>query len=175
MLATHQWWAADFTTAEGLRHFPNLPTEEVFTTPDPTRTSGHVAATKPLVLRDGTIIRGLRVTFEDGVATSIEADENGEALRSALTIDDNALRLGELALVDRAGRIGPLGTVFYNTLLDENAASHIALGNGFEFVIGDEDRERLNRSRVHLDFMVGSDDVAVTGITHAGERVPVLA
>src|SRR5207248_4732770 len=109
MLPTHTWWAADFTTTAGLRHFPNLPTEEVFTTPDPERTSGHVASTKPLVLRDGTIIRGLRVTFEEGRAVSIDADENAEALRSQLSLDDSAVRLGQLALVDRQGRIGPLG------------------------------------------------------------------
>ena len=139
MLPTHTWWAADFTTADGLRHFPNLPTEEVFTTPDPERTSGHVASTKPLVLRDGTIIRGLRVRFEGGKAVQIDADENVEALRSQLSIDDGALRLGELALVDRQGRIGPLGTVFYDTLLDENAASHIALGNGFPFLVEEAD------------------------------------
>ena len=97
--------------------------------------TGHVASTKPLVLRDGTIIRGLRVRFEGGTAVQIDADENVEALRSQLAIDDGALRLGELALVDRQGRIGPLGTVFYDTLLDENAASHIALGSGFPFLV----------------------------------------
>jgi aminopeptidase len=174
MLPTHRWWAADFTTAEGLRHFPNLPTEEVFTTPDPTRTSGHVTATKPLVLRDGTIIRGLRVTFEDGVATKIEADENGEALRSQLTLDEQALRLGELALVDRAGRIGPLGTVFYDTLLDENAASHIAFGSGFPFLVEGDDVARVNESGIHIDFMIGSPELEVDGVTADGGRVPVL-
>src|SRR5439155_13876517 len=148
MLPTHTWWAADFTTAEGLRHFPNLPTEEVFTTPDPVRTAGKVASTKPLVLRDGTIIRGLRVAFEDGVATKVEADENGEALRSQLTLDEQALRLGELALVDRQGRIGPLGTVFYDTLLDENAASHIAFGSGFPFLVDDEYAGCVNESGI---------------------------
>ena len=146
MLPTHTWWAADFTTVDGLRHFPNLPTEEVFTTPGPERTSGHVTSTKPLVLRDGTIIRGLRVRFEGGKAVEIDADENVEALRSQLTIDDGALRLGELALVDRQGRIGPLGTVFYDTLLDENAASHIALGNGFPFLVEEADAARVNTS-----------------------------
>jgi aminopeptidase len=174
MLPTHTWWAADFTTVDGLRHFPNLPTEEVFTTPDPERTSGHVASTKPLVLRDGTIIRGLRVRFEGGKAVQIDADENVEALRSQLTIDDGALRLGELALVDRQGRIGPLGTVFYDTLLDENAASHIALGNGFPFLVEEADAARVNTSGTHVDFMIGSPELEVDGVTAAGERVPVL-
>jgi aminopeptidase len=174
MLPTHTWWAADFTTADGLRHFPNLPTEEVFTTPDPERTSGHVTSTKPLVLRDGTIIRGLRVRFEGGKAVQIDADENVEALRSQLSIDEGALRLGELALVDRQGRIGPLDTVFYDTLLDENAASHIALGNGFPFLVQEGDVNRVNTSGTHVDFMIGSPELQVDGVTAGGERVPVL-
>jgi aminopeptidase len=153
---------------------PNIPTEEVFTTPDPTRTEGHVTSTKPLVLRDGTIIRGLRVRFEGGVAVSIDADENAEALRAQLAIDEGALRLGELALVDRQGRIGPLGTVFYDTLLDENAASHIALGNGFPFLVDDADAGSVNESGTHVDFMIGSPELDVDGVTAAGERVPVL-
>jgi aminopeptidase len=174
MLPTHTWWAADFTTATGLRHFPNLPTEEVFTTPDPVRTQGHVTSTKPLVLLDGTIIRGLQVRFENGRAVGIDAEENAEALRSQVAIDDGALFLGELALVDRQGRIGPLGTVFYETLLDENATSHIALGNGFPFLVEEPDVARVNTSATHIDFMVGSPELAFDGVTATGERVPVL-
>jgi len=174
LLPTSTWWAADFSTVDGLRHFPNLPTEEVFTTPDPARTVGHVTATKPLVLRDGTIIRGLRVRFEGGKAVQIDADENAEALRTAVEIDENATRLGELALVDSQGRIGPLDTVFYDTLLDENAASHIALGNGFPFLVSDDESERVNTSATHIDFMIGSPELDVDGVTGDGERVPVL-
>jgi aminopeptidase len=174
MLPTHTWWSADFQRADGLRHLPNLPTEEVFTTPDPARTQGHVTATKPLALRDGTIIEGLRVRFEKGVAVEVEATANRDALRGLLEIDEGALRLGELALVDRGGRIGPLGTVFYNTLLDENAASHIALGSGFPFLVGAEDLERVNHSAQHIDFMIGSPELEVDGVTADGEHVPVL-
>jgi aminopeptidase len=174
MLPTHTWWAADFRTADGLKHYPNLPTEEVFTTPDPERTEGHVTSTKPLVLRDGTIIRGLRVRFEGGKAVEIDADENGEALRSQQTLDEGALKLGEVALVDSHGRIGPLGTVFYDTLLDENAASHIALGNGFPFLVEGDDVDRVNTSGTHVDFMIGSPELEVDGVTPAGDRVPVL-
>jgi aminopeptidase len=174
LLPTHTWWAADFETADGLRHFPNLPTEEVFTTPDPERTQGHVTSTKPLVLRDGTIIRGLRVRFEGGKAVEIDADENAEALRAQQSLDEGALKLGELALVDSQGRIGPLGTVFYETLLDENAASHIALGNGFPFLVEGIDVDRVNESGTHVDFMIGSPELEVDGITAAGDRVPVL-
>ena len=174
MLPSHHWWAADVTRADGLRHLPNLPTEEVFTTPDPLRTNGHVTSTKPLALRDGTIIRGLRVRFENGVAVELDADTNADTLKSLLDIDEGARRLGELALVDRQGRIGPLGTVFYNTLLDENAASHIALGAGFRFLVDEDVAPRVNESSQHIDFMIGSNDVDVDGITAGGERVPVL-
>jgi len=174
MLPTHTWWAADFTTRGGLRHFPNLPTEEVFTTPDPLRTEGHVTSTMPLVLGDGTIIRGLKVRFEAGKAVEITADENAEALRAKLAVDDGGVHLGELALVDRHGRIGPLDTVFYDTLLDENARSHIALGSGFEFLVEDDDVARVNRSATHVDFMIGSPELEVDGVTADGERVPLL-
>jgi aminopeptidase len=174
LFPTHTWWSADFTTAEGLRHLPNLPTEEVFTTPDPLRTDGHVTSTKPLVLQDGTIVRGLRVRFEGGTAVEIEADEGADALRARLGVDDAALRLGELALVDRQGRIGPLGTVFYDTLLDENAASHIAFGSGFPFLVEGDDVARVNESATHVDFMIGSPELEVDGVTQDGERVPVL-
>ena len=174
LLPTARWWAADFTTTEGLRHLPNLPSEEVFTTPDPERADGVVTSTKPLVLQDGTIVRGLRVRFEHGTAVEIDADENVEALRARLDVDDGGRRLGELALVDREGRIGRLDTVFLNTLLDENAASHIALGAAYEISVGEEDRDRINRSEIHIDFMIGGDELAVTGVTRSGERVPLL-
>jgi len=174
LFSTALWWAADFSTAQGLRHLPNLPTEEVFTTPDPQRTEGHVTSTKPLVLQDGTIVRGLRVRFEGGKAVELEADQNVEALRSRLAVDDNGLRLGELALVDRQGRIGPLGTVFYDTLLDENASSHVAFGSGFPFLVDEHEKSRVNESDTHVDFMIGSPELEVNGVTPDGDRVPVL-
>jgi aminopeptidase len=175
LLPSSVFHAAGFETVDGIKHLPNVPTEEVFTTPDPQRADGHVTSTKPLVLRDGTIIRGLRVRFEGGRAVEIDADENAGGLRSLAQMDEGASRLGELALVDRRGRIGPLGTVFYDTLLDENAASHLALGNGFAFAVADEDdRKRANESATHVDFMIGSPELDVTGITLDGERVPVL-
>src|SRR5581483_1982201 len=159
LLPSHRWWAADFRRADELRHLPNLPTEEVFATPDPLRTNGSVTSTKPLVLRDGTIVRGLRVRFEDGVAVEIDADENADVLRGLVSVDEGARRLGELALVDGHGRIGPLGTVFFNTLLDENAASHIALGAGFPFLVDREQVARVNESAQHVDFMIGSPEL----------------
>jgi aminopeptidase len=169
-----RWATALFETAEGLRHIANLPTEEVFTSPDPSRTEGVVRSTKPLVLRDGTMIRGLRVRFEGGRAVLIDADEGAGLMRGRCSADEGAARLGEVALVDRESRIGGLGTVFYDTLLDENAASHIAVGNGFDFVLAERDRSRRNASSIHIDFMVGGDDIEVTGLTLGGERIPVL-
>jgi aminopeptidase len=174
LLPSSTWGAGDFTTRNGLRHLPNLPTEEVFTSPDPERTQGHVTSTKPLVLRDGTIVRGLKVRFERGRAVEVDADENGAAIRVVTQADDGAARLGEVALVDRQGRIGPLGTVFYDTLLDENSASHIAFGHGFAFAVGEGDTSRINDSGIHVDFMIGSEELEVTGVTTEGERVPVL-
>jgi aminopeptidase len=168
------WHGAEFTTVDGLEHYPNIPSEEIFTTPDPLRADGYVSATMPLELY-GTIIRGLRVEFEGGRAVRIDADENAETLRAAAGKDEGASRLGELALVDGAGRIGPLGTVFFDTLLDENAASHIALGSAYAMAVADEDeKQRINLSQIHVDFMVGSPQLSVDGITAAGEHVPVL-
>lgn len=168
------WVTAGDTTVDGIRHWANLPSEEVFTTPDPERAEGVVRSTRPLVLEDGTIIRGLWVRFEGGRAVEIEAEEGGGVLAARARLDEGGSRLGEVALVDRESRIGALGTVFYDTLLDENAVSHIALGDGIEEAVGEEDKPRKNRSQIHVDFMIGANDVDVTAITRDGERVALL-
>jgi aminopeptidase len=168
------WMAASFSTAEGIQHHPNLPTEEVFTTPDPQRTEGVVRSTKPLDI-EGSLLTGLTVRFEGGRAVAIDADQNADVLAGRAGRDDGASRLGELALVDGEGRIGKLDTVFYSTLLDENAASHIALGNALlEGVESQADREAANTSSIHIDFMIGSPEVEVDGVERDGTRVPVL-
>jgi aminopeptidase len=174
MLPGASWEAARFVTVDGIEHMPNLPTEEVFTTPDPERADGHVASSKPLVLADGTVVRGLRVRFEGGRAVQVDADTAQDTMRTIVQQDDGAARLGEVALVDADGRIGKLDTVFYDTLIDENAASHIALGQGFPFMVSEPNRERVNESQIHIDFMIGSPEMTVTGITADGDRVPVL-
>jgi len=175
LLPSSLWLAGDFETRNGLRHLPNIPSEEVFTAPDPERVDGHVTSTRPLVLKDGTIIRGLRVRFEGGRALAVDADENAGAIRARAAADDGAARLGELALVDAKGRVGPTGTTFLDTLLDENSASHIALGGAYRFSVGDDaDRDRLNRSAIHIDFMIGSDELEITGLTREGSRVPIM-
>ena len=174
LMPTSAWHAADFTTVDGLRHFPNIPSEEMFTTPDPARADGHVTATRPLEVY-GAMINGIRVEFADGRAVAIDADRGADTLRSIAAKDEGASRLGELALVDGEGRIGPLGTTFYETLLDENAASHIALGNGYDLgVESPEDKARVNPSSVHVDFMIGSPELDIDGITGDGDVVPLL-
>jgi aminopeptidase len=172
LLPASRWQCGRFETIDGIVHAPNIPTEEVFTSPDPERVDGVVRATKPL-FTSGAMISGIRMRFEGGRAVEIDADEGAGTLRALCERDPGAARLGEVALVDREGRIGPLDTIFYDTLLDENAASHIALGQGFEFAVP-EDAERVNRSEIHIDFMIGSDDIAVTGLTRDGASVPLL-
>ena len=173
LLPTSRWEGARMETAGGIVHLANIPSEEVNTAPDPQRAEGIVRSTKPLDV-EGAVVRGLTIRFEGGRAVQIDADENADALRGRVALDEGAARLGELALVDREGRIGRLETVFQNTLLDENAASHLAFGNAYAISVAAEDLDRINRSRIHIDFMIGSDDVSVTGLTRAGERVPVL-
>jgi aminopeptidase len=162
------------TTRTGIHHVPNLPTEELFTSPDPERTEGFVTSTKPLDV-GGSIVTGLRIRFEGGRAVEIEADANAETLRRRCATDEGAARLGEVALVDGAGRIGRLGRTFFNTLLDENAASHVALGDAYSSPIADPaDVPRINESEIHIDFMIGSDDVTVSGVTRGGDEMPLL-
>ena len=159
-------------TVDGVIHAPNLPTEEVTTTPDPMRAAGIVTATKPLDVA-GTVVRDLRVRFEDGRAVEIEG-ENADVLRGRVAADEGGARLGEVALVDREGRIDKTGTVFFNTLLDENAASHLALGNAYATHVGAADTDKINSSSIHIDFMIGSDDVTVLGVNRDGTEVAVL-
>ena len=163
------------TTRTGVQHVPNLPTEELFTTPDPERTEGFVTSTKPLDV-GGSLVTGLRIRFEGGRAVEIEADENAETLRERCGVDEGAARLGEVALVDGKSRIGRLGRTFFSTLLDENSASHLALGDAYSHPIADPaDLPRINHSEEHIDFMIGSDEVTVSGVTRAGDELPLLA
>ena len=173
LLPSCAWQCARVSTVDGVVHAPNIPTEEVFTTPDPERVDGHVRSTKPLFVW-GAMVNGLHVRFEGGRAVEIGADRGADAIRALTQRDPGAARLGEVALVDGKSRIGSLDTVFFDTLIDENAASHIALGEGLDFAVGEEDQARINRSELHIDFMIGSNDVAVTGIDRGGGEVPLL-
>ncbi len=173
LLPGSRWVGGGDHRADGLAHLPNIPTEEVFTTPDPTRTEGVVTSTRPLDLA-GTVVRGLTVRFEAGRAVEISAHTGADVLRARAAVDEGAARLGEVALVDGSGRIGPLGTVFYDTLLDENATSHIALGAGYPKGADPREAERINHSEIHIDFMIGGPEVTVLGLDAAGHEVILL-
>jgi aminopeptidase len=169
-----RWEGGGMTSADGIRYLPNIPTEEVFTTPDPERTHGIVASTKPLLV-SGSTISGLRMRFEGGRAVQIDADQGAELMRELVARDEYANRLGEVALVDSSSRIGRSGLVFHDTLFDENAASHIAVGGGFPHLTADEQTAaRVNASGIHTDFMIGGPELTVTGTTRDGRELPVL-
>jgi aminopeptidase len=173
LLPGTSWQGGGTTTAWGRDHMPNLPTEEVFTSPDPERTEGTVTSTKPLLV-SGRAVTGLTMRFAGGRAVDIEAEEGGDLLRHMVRRDVDADRLGEVALVDGSGRVGRTGRVFYDTLLDENAASHIALGSAYTFAVEGDDVQRANSSAIHVDFMIGSSALEVDGVTGGGDAVPVL-
>jgi aminopeptidase len=169
-----KWISGGMANIHGITFTANLPTEETFTAPDPTRVDGIVTATKPLMIPGAAPIEGLKVRFEGGRAVQIDADSGAEILRGMTAKDEGAARIGEVALVDRESRIGQSGSVFYSILLDENAASHMALGAAYPFSVDGPDREKVNESTIHIDFMVGSNEVDVTGVTRDGIEVPLL-
>jgi aminopeptidase len=169
------WTAATTTSRDGRVHHPNLPTEEVFTTPDCRHTEGRVRATRPLTLR-GAVVEGLELTFEGGRVVRAEAARGVEVVEAELDSDPGARFLGEVALVDGKSRVGQSRLIFYSTLLDENAACHLAYGNGLAYITNPEagPEDGANQSSIHTDFMVGGPEVAVYGVELNGGEVPVL-
>jgi aminopeptidase len=174
-------WQAALDESRGIKHVANMPTEEVFTTPDARRVDGTVRSTLPLQIQ-GNIIRGLEVRFEGGRVKEVRAESGEEVMRTHAATDDGAGRLGEVALVDGHSRVGRTGIVFYDTLFDENASSHIALGASIVQAVpgaseqtADERHARgVNHSSIHTDFMIGSDELEIDGVTAEGDTVPIM-
>ena len=173
LLPNARWLSALFRTADGREYVPNMPTEEIFTTPDCRRAEGTIASTRPLALT-GDVIEGLRLTVKDGKIVDVDATHGAGLARGELDVDERARYFGEVALVDGASRVGQTGITFFDTLYDENATCHIAYGFGIPEAFDGEPGEGMNVSTVHTDFMVGSPELEVDGLTADGEAVPIL-
>jgi len=173
LLPESRWQGCESVTASGLPYVANMPTEEVFTTPDMRRTEGFVRSTRPLALY-GRIVKGLEVRFEEGRIVDVKADEGADVVRGQLDTDDTAAYLGEIALVDGTSRIGQTGLTFYDTLFDENTTCHVAYGGAYAEAVEGGVIEGVNVSNVHTDFMVGGPEVDVDAVTRSGTVVPLL-
>ena len=183
LLPQSRWYGGASKTNLGLRYVPNLPTEEVYTSPDRRRADGVVRTTRPVALTNGAIVRDLELVFRDGEIVQATAADGEADVHAELDAYEGARHLGEIALVDHRSRVGELDTLFYNLLLDENAACHIAYGASILGVFEDlpeglsDDELRgmgVNRAHVHTDLMIGSDEVEVDGLHAGGEAVPLL-
>lgn len=177
----HRWLGGGTTAANGIYCIPNMPTEEIFTTPHKDRADGALTSTKPLSYQ-GTLIEGIQVRFEGGRIVDAKASRGQEVFRRLLDTDEGARRLGEVALVPASSPISASGITFLNTLFDENAASHIALGQAYTDCLIDGDKmtpEELaahgaNDSLIHVDWMIGSAELDIDGITAGGAVEPVM-
>jgi aminopeptidase len=177
----HVWMGGGTTAGNGVYCIPNLPTEEIFTTPHKDRADGTVRASKPLSYQ-GTMIEGIEVLFRAGRIVEARATRGLEVLEKLISTDDGARRLGEVALVPHSSPIAASGLTFFNTLFDENAASHIALGQAYTSCLRNGDKltpEELaakgaNDSLIHVDWMIGSKNLDIDGITATGNAEPVM-
>ena len=177
----HIWKGGASPALNGIVCQPNIPTEEVFTCPHAYKVEGTVSATKPLA-HQGNVIENIKVRFEAGKIVEATATKGEDILRQLLNTDDGASRIGEVALVPHSSPISQSGVLFYNTLFDENASCHIALGQcyadtiegGSELSPEELQQKGGNQSLIHVDWMMGSDAVDIDGITKTGERVPVM-
>jgi aminopeptidase len=177
----HEWLGGGTTAGNGLYCIPNMPTEEVFSMPHKDRADGTITATKPLS-HQGTMIEGIQVRFERGRIVDARATRGQEVLQKLIETDEGARRLGEVALVPHSSPIAQSGLVFLNTLFDENAASHIALGQSYSSCVRNGDKlspEELaargaNSSLIHVDWMIGSAQLDIDGITASGTAEPLM-
>ena len=177
----HEWMGGASKAQNGIICNPNIPSEEVFTTPHAYKVDGTVSSTKPLSYQ-GTLIDNIKVTFKDGKIIEAHASRGEEVLQKVLKSDEGSSRIGEVALVPHSSPISQSGIIFYNTLFDENAASHIALGQCYSKCFkGDLDlsKEEIskrggNSSMIHIDWMIGSDQIDVDGIDQTGNQVPIF-
>jgi aminopeptidase len=170
-----RWIGGPETLVDGRTLAPNMPTEETFTSPDPRRTNGTFRCTFPLSFR-GRLVNGLSGEFSNGRLVRLEADSDDDRdfVAAHLDTDRSGRRLGEVALVDASSRIGRTGRIYYNTLLDENAAAHIAFGSGFGGTRSEAPARGVNRSTIHLDVMIGSPELEATGFDARGRRIPLI-
>ncbi|HEM5491113.1 TPA: aminopeptidase [Streptococcus suis] len=181
MPKNHLWEAAGAINAQGEKFIANMPTEEVFTAPDYRVADGYVTSTKPLSY-NGNIIEGIKVTFKDGEIVDVTAEKGDEVMKKLVFDNAGARGLGEVALVPDKSPISQSGVTFFNTLFDENASNHLAIGQAYAFSIegGTEMSQEelkeagLNRSDVHVDFMIGSNKMNIDGIREDGTRVPIF-
>jgi aminopeptidase len=175
LLPSSTWQSARHRTDRGRSNVVNLPTEEVYTSPDRRRAEGVIRSTRPLSV-GGRIVRDLQLRLRDGRVVEVRASSGADVVQGQMDSDEGARRLGEVALVDGSSGVGQLGLTFFNTLLDENATCHIAYGFGIRTAVTDQrdQEEGLNSAATHVDFMVGGPEVEVDGVEPGGAAVPIL-
>ena len=182
LVENHLWVSAgEMGDNQSIPYIANIPTEEIFTDPHRLSTNGIAYASKPLIM-NGKIVDNFSITFKDGKAIDCSASSNIDALKETINSDDNSCYLGEVALVSKTSPITMMNRVFYNGLIDENAACHLALGNSFNYCIKGGSKmtneelltKGVNSSKVHCDFMVGTPKLSVVGTTYSGEEITIM-